>query len=204
VLLPASATAETQTQHAFDTSIKIKWFEPLWHLRLRTKPEGGGLFQIRTGPIFAFDLNDRVTLMAGAYFTREQNEDRWTTINRPFAGGEVMIWGRFIEADWRSLIERFVVSNEPDYFRFRSRFRISPRQPRRSAAPYAGVEVFADVKGLQSTRYSAGLRRTFFETVHIDLGYFFEDRGPNPLGERHAFITSIHWRNKTRRIDPDF
>ena len=126
VLLVAAATAEIQTQHAFDTSTKVKRFEILWHLCVRTQPEGGGLFQVRTGPIFEFDLSDRVTAIAGYYLTREQNESQWATIHRPFAGGEVMVWDRLVEVDWRSLLERFIVGHEPDYFRFRNRFRISP------------------------------------------------------------------------------
>jgi hypothetical protein len=201
VLLAAPAAAEIQTQHAFDTSTKINRFEILWHFRVRTQPEGGGLFQVRTGPIFEVDLNDRLTVIAGSYFTREQDEDRWSTTYRPFTGGEVKIWGRVVEVDWRSLVERFVVTQEPDYFRFRNRFRVSPPG---STAPYAGIEVFVDAKGLRSTRYSAGLRRTFGENFIVDFGYFFEDRRPDPLGERHMFSTSFHWRNKTRRIDPDF
>ena len=201
LLLASAATAEIQTQHAFDTSFRMKQFEILWHFRVRTQPEGGGLFQVRTGPILEVDLNDRVTVLAGSYFTREREERHWTTITRPFAGGEVMVWGRAVEVDWRSVLERFIVADEPDYFRFRNRFRVSMRGDR---AAYGGVEIFVDADGVRSTRYSAGLRRTFRGDFIIDIGYFFEDRRPNPLGERHMFSTSFHWRNKTRRIDPDF
>jgi hypothetical protein len=201
LLVIGVASAETQTQHAFDTSVALKRFNVLWHLRARTKPEGGGLFQIRTGPIFEIDLNERVTLIAGSYFTREQEENTWTVVNRPFTGGEIMLWSHRVEVDWRSLLERFVVQQENDYFRFRNRFRISP--PGRTA-PYAGVEIFVDATGLRGVRYSAGLRRTFDEEFIVDFGYFFEDRRPAPSGERHMFSTSFHWRNKIRRIDPDF
>ena len=201
LLLASAATAEIQTQHALDTSFKMKQFEVLWHLRLRTQPEGGGLSQIRMGPILEFDLNDRLTLLAGSYFAREQEERHWTTIARPFAGGEVMVWGRAVEVDWRSVLERFVVDTEPDYFRFRNRFRVSMLGVR---AWYGGVEIFVDANGVRSTRYSAGLRRAFRGNFIVDIGYFFEDRRPHPLGERHMFSTSFHWRNKTRRIDPDF
>jgi hypothetical protein len=201
LLLASLASAEIQTQHVFDTSVKRGRLELLWHFRVRTKPEGGGLFQLRTGPIVEFDLNDRLTLITGYYFTREQNERQWTSINRPFAGGEINIWDRAVEVDWRTLLERFATPNEPDYFRFRNRFRISPAG---TTAPYVGVELLVDAKGLRSTRYSAGLRRTFSEDFIIDFGYFFEDRGPTPAGERHMFSTSFHWRNKIRRIDPDF
>jgi hypothetical protein len=93
LLLAVGATAENQTQHVFDTSVKHGRSELVWHFRLRRKPEGGDLFQVRTGPIFEFDVNERLTLIGGYYFTREQNEDRWKTINRPFGGGEIMLWG---------------------------------------------------------------------------------------------------------------
>jgi hypothetical protein len=201
LLVSELASAETQTQHAFDTSVAHREFELLWHLRIRTKPEGRGLFQMRTGPILEIDLNDRVTLIAGSYFVRQQDENQWTTINRPFAGGEITLWPRVVEVDWRSLLERFVVTNEPDYFRFRNRFRISPVG---RTAPYFGVEVFVDADGLRSTRYSAGLRRTLADDFIVDFGYFFEDRRPMRSGERHMFSTTFHWRNKIRRIDPDF
>src|SRR5699024_10490011 len=82
LLLASLASAEIQTQHVFDTSVKRGRLELLWHFRVRTKPEGGGLFQLRTGPIVEFDLNDRLTLITGYYFTREQNERQWTSINR--------------------------------------------------------------------------------------------------------------------------
>ena len=201
LLLARAAIAEIQTQHAFDTSIKVKAFELLWHTRLRTTPEGGGLAQLRTGPILEFDLNDRVTLLAGSYFTREKEQSQWNTITRPFAGTEVAIWERAVEVEWRSILERFLVENDPDYFRFRNRFRVSMRGNR---AAYAGVEIFVDADGFRSVRDAAGFRRTFQGDFIVDIGYFFEDRRPHPLGERHVFGTSFHWHNKTRRIDPDF
>ena len=42
LLLAASSSAEIQTQHVFDTSVKRNRFEVLGHFRARTKPEGGG------------------------------------------------------------------------------------------------------------------------------------------------------------------
>ena len=173
----------------------------MWHTRVRTTPEGGGLSQVRTGPILEVDLNDRVTVLAGSYFAREREEGQWASITRPFAGGEVMVWGRAVEIDWRSVLERFIVANDPDYFRFRNRLRVSMPGIRTA---YGGVEIFVDANGVRSTRYSVGLRRTFRGNFIVDIGYFFEDRRPNPLGERHMFSTSFHWHNKTRRIDPDF
>lgn len=202
LLSAASACSEVQTQHAFDTSLQAGPLEGMWHLRARTTPSGGGLFQVRTGPVFEFDITERVTLMAGHYITREQGERRSSTINRTFGGAETMAWdNRVVEVDWRSLLERFFMPGEPDYFRFRNRVRFSPPG---ATAPYASVEILADAQGVRSTRYSAGFRRTFSDDFIVDIGYFFEDRRPMPAGERHMISTSFHWRNKTRRIDPDF
>jgi hypothetical protein len=79
--------------------------------------------------------------------------------------------------DCRSVLERFVVDNEPDYFRFRNRFRVSLPGVR---TWYGGVEIFVDANGVRSTRYSAGLRRTFRGNFIVDMGYFFEDHRPSP------------------------
>ena len=201
LLFLGEASAEVQTQHAFDTSVTLKNPRCCGISACGQSLKAEVLSQIRTGPIFEFNLNDRVTLIAGSYFTREQEEHRWAVINRPFAGGEFMLWGRGVEVDWRSLLERFVITHEPDYFEFRNRFRVSPRG---RTAPYAAVEVSTDANGLRSVKYSAGFRRTLTENFMVDIGYFFEDRRPMPSGERHMFSTSFHWRNKTRRIDPDF
>jgi hypothetical protein len=202
-LLPAGVLhSEIQTQHALDTSLKIGRFESLWHLRARTKPEGGGLFQIRTGPILEFDLNERVTLIAGHYFTRDQGEGRWRTINRPFGGAELIAYdGAAVDVEYRSLLERFIIPGEPDYFRFRNRLRLSPHGV---TAPYVAVEVFVDAQGARSTRYGAGVRHVIDREFIVDVGYFFENRRSMPAGERHMFSTSFHWRNKTRHIAPDF
>jgi len=119
------------------------------------------------GPIFEFDVNNRLTLIAGYYFTREHNQSRWATINRPFGGGETMLWSRAVEVDWRSLLERFAIAHEPDYSRFRNRLRISrPGQ----TAPYAGVELFIDAKGLRSVRYSVRLRRALGKDFIVEFG----------------------------------
>lgn len=112
-----------------------------------------------------------------------------------------MLWGRGVEVDTRSLLERFLVKNDADYFRHRHRFRVTPLG---RTAPYAGVEIFADAHGLDKVRYSAGLRRTFPGEFIVDFGYFFEDNRTAGSGDRHMFSTTFHWRNKTRRIDPDF
>jgi hypothetical protein len=36
----------------------------------------------------------------------------------------------------------------------------------------------------------------------VDVGYFFEG-GRRDIGNKHMIGTTIHWRNKRVRIDPD-
>jgi hypothetical protein len=192
--------AELQTQHIFDSSVILGRLEPLWHFRVRTTPLGGGVSQIRTGPIFNFDIRERATLIAGYYYTRAKEEHAWSTTHRSFAGVEIAAWERKIEVDTRSLIERFTVIGAPDYTRFRSRVRVSPPG---TTAPYAGVELFVDADGLRSTRYSVGVRRRFAENLSVDVGYFFEDGRSGTVRDRHMVGTTIHWRDRSTRIDTD-
>jgi hypothetical protein len=193
------AIGEVQTQHAVDTSARLLWFEPLWHFRARTTPQGGGIAQIRTGPILHFELHERVTLLTGYYFTREKEERTWLTVHRPFGGGEFVVWNRGIELDFRTLVERFVAHREPDYTRFRNRLRVSPAA---RTAPYLGIEVFTDREIWRKMRYSGGLRVSLRGEMILDIGYFFEEGRPG-IGNKHMVGTSIHWRNKNVRIDPD-
>jgi Protein of unknown function (DUF2490) len=192
--------AEIQTQHAVDTSVRIGPFEPLWHVRLRTTPEGGGVSQWRTGPIFAIAIHERVEFLAGYYLSREKEDGGWSTGHRPFGGVDLVVWNRGMEIETRSLLERFFVSQSSDYTRFRNRVRISPPG---TTAPYLGFEVFVDADGLRNTRYSFGLRRTFADELIVDFGYSFDNRRPGLSADRHMISTTIHWRNKSARIDPD-
>jgi hypothetical protein len=144
-------------------------------------------------------LRERITAVTGYYFTRDKGRSGWSTIHRPFAGGEFVLWNRGVEVEARSLVERFATNEEPDYTRFRHRLRLRPTS---KTAPYLGVETFHGVDGWQKMRYSAGLRRTFAEEMIVDFGYFFEHGRPG-ISNRHMIFTSIHWRNKTGHIDPD-
>ena len=195
-----SAQAEVQTQHIFDSSVAIGPVEPLWHFRVRTTPEGGGVAQIRTGPIFNIDVQERITVIAGYYYTRAKQPGSWSTTHRSFGGVEGVLWNRRVEIDGRSLLERHTRINGPDFTRFRNRVRFTPPG---NTAPYAGVEVFVDAGGLRSVRYSAGLRRTIGGNLSVDLGYFFEDGRSRAVADRHMVGTTIHWRDRSTRIDTD-
>jgi hypothetical protein len=195
-----AAHADVQTQHILDSSVTIGPVEPLWHFRVRTSPQGGGVSQIRTGPILNFTVHDRATLIGGYYYTRAKEERSWTTTHRSFGGLEVAAWERRVEIDVRSLMERFSVLSASDYTRLRNRIRISPPG---ATAPYIGVEAFVDADGLRSMRYSAGIRRTITDELIVDIGYFYENRRSATGSDRHMLGTTIHWRDKSTRLDTD-
>jgi hypothetical protein len=195
-----TVSAEIQSQHILDSSVKIGPFEPLWHLRLRTTPMGGGLAQIRTGPIFNIDVSERATLIVGYYFTRAKEEAFWSTTHRSFGGIEGVLWDRKVEIDGRSLIERHAVLPGPDFTRFRNRIRVTPPG---NTAPYTGVEFLMDADGLRSIRYSAGLRRQVAENLFVDIGYFYEQSKSPAVSNRHMIGTTVHWRDRSTRIDTD-
>jgi hypothetical protein len=113
---------------------------------------------------------------------------------------ELVLWKRRLEVDARTLLERHVSKSEADYNVLRHRFRFTPDS---QTAPYAGIEAFADRHGLRSMRYSFGLRRTIANDLIVDLGYFFENRHPRAGSDRHMLTTTIHWRNRNKRIDTD-
>jgi Protein of unknown function (DUF2490) len=202
LLYPAclTAQAELQTQHIFDSSVAIGPVEPLWHFRVRTTPEGGGVAQIRTGPILNVDVHDRATLILGYYYTRAKEKGLWSTTHRSFGGVEGVLWNRKVEIDGRSILERHTLVSGPDFTRFRNRIRITPPG---KTAPYAGVEVFVDTEGLRSVRYSAGLRRKIAESLFVDIGYFYENGRSATVADRHMIGTTVHWRDRSTRIDTD-
>jgi hypothetical protein len=199
-LVCLTAQAEVQTQHVLDSSMTIGRLEPLWHFRVRTTPEGGGVSQIRTGPIFKFDVHDRVTLIVGYYYTRAKEEGFWSTTHRSFGGVEGVLWNRKFEIDGRSMVEQHAVLSGPDSTRFRNRIRITPPG---NTAPYAGAEVFLDADGLRSVRYSAGLRKKVTGNLSLDIGYFYEDAKSPAVTSRHMIGTTLRWRDRSTRIDAD-
>jgi hypothetical protein len=170
------------------------------HLRVRTTRQGGGVAQVRFGPIFNFEPHERAILIGGYYYTREKEERSWTTTHRSFGGLEVAVWKRAVELDVRSLVERHAIASAPDYTLLRNRLRISPPG---ATAPYIGVEAFTDADGLRSMRYSAGVRRTLKDELIVDIGYFYENRRAGTGSDRHMIGTTVHWRDRSRRLDTD-
>jgi hypothetical protein len=191
-----------ETQHAFDTTLSLgpRW-EMMLHSRLRTEPRGDGLYQVRGGPIFEYSANNRIALLGGYYFTRQQWAGEWSTTHRYFGGAEATaVSARRIDADVRVIAERFAPASSAGFARYRERVRVSGKG---RIAPYASVEWFQDRQGFRGVRYSGGLRVRGGRGISVDAGYFFEARHLAKGGDRHMVITAFHFRRPGRRADPD-
>ncbi|MEJ5368590.1 MAG: DUF2490 domain-containing protein [Bryobacteraceae bacterium] len=200
LLCAGLASAQTETQHAFDGSIKLaRRLDVVLHARVRTQPGLLGFYQGRLGPIFEYSVNGRFTLIAGYYYARQENSEAdYIAGHRWFGGGEVSLWSsKASEADARALAEWFDLAQGSDYSRYRFRFRVSGKQ---KAAPYGSVENFLDARGWRSTRYAAGLRVGAGARVTMDFGYFLEPRRADVGRTRHMFMTGVHWRFGGRRL----
>lgn len=197
-------TAQTETQHAFDGTLRLnRHLDLVLHSRIRTQPTTLGFYQVRAGPILEYAVASNFDLIGGYYYARQENSDEdFIGGHRWFGGGEAGLWThKKAKLDLRALAERFQLERGNDYSRYRFRLRISGR---RSSAPYGSVENFLDARGWRSTRYAAGLRIGNGSPFSFDLGYFFEPRRADVGRTRQMFMTGLHWNFKTRRrADPD-
>ncbi|MBX9601694.1 MAG: DUF2490 domain-containing protein [Bryobacteraceae bacterium] len=194
----------TETQHAAEAAFPLsRKVELTLHTRVRTQPNGLGLYQGRVGPILEIDLAPRLTAIGGYYYTVQSDQEEDIRGTHRFFGGlkGAALETRMVEAELRSLIERFD-SSGPGFNRYRHRLRLTTPA---KVAPYAGVELFHDAGGWRSTRYSGGIRWATSGRFELDFGYFFENRR-NLLGpDRHMVTTSFHFRRRPgKRPDPDF
>lgn len=200
---PADA-ADLETQHALDVALPVKpKLELILHTRIRTQPGGLGFYQGRVGPVLNWAASRRIDLLAGYYYARQQRKaDRdFVAGHRFFGGAEVAAASyRRLSFDQRALAERFQSDAAPDFSRYRFRGRFSVQAP---VSPYTGHEFFLDSRGWRSTRHSAGIRWSPIPGVQIDLGYLFENRRADLGGDRHLWLTSLHFRKSPRRADPD-
>ena len=86
--------SEFETQHALDITLPVKpKFELILHSRIRTQPEGLGFYQFRAGPILSWDIRERVTLLSGYYYARQEGkvDNDFIGGHRLFAGGEIVV-----------------------------------------------------------------------------------------------------------------
>jgi hypothetical protein len=202
VFLLSLPAAELETQHAAEVTSSLggNWSGTL-HFRMRTQPDRAGLYQARLGPIVQYKLTERTNLLAGYYFTNVQPgaNASWSTVHRVFGGGERQ-WhrtGRWI-FDTRSVFERYYSKADPEFNRFRQRFRIQGTRP---WAPYTAYEFFLDAEGRRGARYIAGVVAPAGAGVRMDFGYFYESRRIAQGGDRHMIMTVIYFRGPGRSTD---
>jgi hypothetical protein len=192
--------AQTETQHAFDGSIRLSpRLDVVLHARVRTQPGLLGFYQGRMGPIFEYSVAGRLALIGGYYYARQENSEKdFIGGHRWFGGGEGSLWNaKQTEADVRALAEWFDSAQGRDYSRYRFRFRVSGK---RRVAPYGSVENLLDAGGWRSTRYAAGLRLGNGARVAVDFGYFLEPRRADVGRTRHMFMTGVHWKFGAKRL----
>lgn len=198
------AAAQTETQHAFEASLRLgPRLDLVLHSRIRTQPGALGFYQVRGGPILEYTMARGLKLIGGYYYAQQENSmEDFIGGHRWFGGGEGGLWtGRSVKVDLRGLAERFELAHGKGFGRYRFRLRAGGRRP---VAPYGSVENFLDAHGWRSTRYAAGLRIRNGSPFSFDLGYFIEPRRADVGRTRHMFMTGVHWNFRTRRqSDPD-
>lgn len=207
MLLPATEpllAADVETQHALDASFPLtKRLDVLLHTRFRTTTAGRGLYQARGGPVFSFEVSERLSLLGGYYFsTQEARDNDFFAGHRLFGGAEGTLWGsRRVSLELRGIYERFLPESEPNYNRYRTRTRVTWKG---RWSPYVSSEFFFDDMGFRSARYAGGVRWKATPSVQLDFGYFFEERAARIGFDRHMIMTSIHFRKRPKGpADPD-
>ena len=209
LLLPAAfavhaAAADLETQHAVDVTLPLKSkLDLILHSRIRIQPGGLGLYQVRAGPIVSWNATGRMALLGGYYYAQQERKaDRdFIAGHRLFSSAEVAVAGnRRLGFDQRALVERLFSVAAPDFIRYRFRSRLSVKAP---VAPYTSHEFFFDAQGWRSARHSAGIRWSPVRGVQIDLGYLYEHRRLDVGGNRHIWLTSLHFKKSSRQADPD-
>lgn len=198
-----TSSSVTETQHALEATLALTpKLEVLFHSRLRTQPSSLGLYQGRIGPIFDYNLTERLSLLGGYYYTLQADAERDIRgRHRFFGGAEVAAVRRGRNSvDARTLTERFTGAGS-DFTRNRNRVRWSYKA---KISPYVSGELFVDAKGWRSTRISGGVRYKVARFADVDFGYFYEPRRSDLGPYRHMFLTGIHFgRAPTKRANPD-
>mgnify|MGYP001099221433 CR=1 FL=1 len=180
--------AELWSWHAFDFTLvkNARWD---WTLHTRVRSREGALQQGRSGAIGKFQLRPRLSLIAGYYYGREDIQEEWSDFHRPFAGVEIPLVVRGAATlAVRSLAERFLVGERPDFSRFRQRLRLVTD---RRLGLLASTEWFFDRQGYLSARYSAGVRWRIFRGGALEVGYLYDARAARAGGPRHGIVTHL-------------
>lgn len=197
------ALAQTETQHGFDASFRLRpRLDLVLHSRIRTQPGRLGLYQVRAGPILEYSAAG-LKWIGGYYYAQQENSDEdFIGGHRFFGGAEGRLWKEgMTSGDLRLLAERFELAQGRDFARYRARLRVSGRK---AVALYGSVEALFDARGWRSTRHAVGVRAGNGSRISADFGYFVEPRRSDVGPLRHMFLTGLHWNFGTRRRgDPD-
>ena len=171
------------------------------HSRIRTRSGFGTLYQVRGGPVVEHDFRSNGTLLGGYYVQPEKNgAGEWRNGQRFFGGAALAAPLGETSPESRTLSERFLRSEAPDFNRYRRRLRGSGASEVR---PWASAELPTDHRGFRSARLSAGVRRRLSKSASLDTGYVYESRVERVGAACHAVVTSFHFRTPPKYAEPE-
>ncbi|MBI4891077.1 MAG: DUF2490 domain-containing protein [Acidobacteria bacterium] len=170
-------------------------FKPGWtlqlHSRVRTFEDVSALNQFRVGPIVMVQMKPRFTALGGYYYIEQNTRHihRTYPVQRVWGGGQYrFLRGESWSVDGRSLIERHISPNFPDYWRWRNRAMFTFKS--RIGTPYVSGEALVQ-PGVWYGRYTAGLQWQIQKRILVGAGYEFRQApaGPNA----HIIATFFQW-----------
>lgn len=180
-------------------------FKPGWtlqlHTRVRTFENMGSFNQFRGGPILMVQVRPRVVGLAGYYYINQNRRvvHQDFSLHRVWAGGQVRVlrhpnW----TADARSLAERFVSGQFPDYFRFRNRIMVTRNGGGRRLLPFVSAEALRQ-QNIWYARYTAGVQYRLSPKVLTSIGYEYR---ASPTGPPSHILATMVQFERIRRVPP--
>ncbi len=192
---------EPHAEAALDANIELgEKTDLILHNRARVRMETNEWYDISLIPFLSYKAHPNLTVFGGSFFTwfSETGSDHDNFI-RPFGGVEPALHRESLSLAARTTYERFVGIGEPDFSRYRQRFRIIGNN---SWTPYANVEFFWTGEGFASTRYGVGFRRDLGKRNGIEISYWYEARRLADGGLRQVVVLTYHLNFKG--LAPDF
>jgi hypothetical protein len=171
------------------------------HTRLRTYDNSSEFFQFRAGPILIHQFQPRIVGLAGYYYMSQDGSSRANRrIHRFWAGPQFRILdSRKWAVDTRHLIERFAVSGDDDYTRYRNRAMLIYKQG--TLQPFASFEALVQ-NGEWYERHAVGVQIRSRGPMSYTVGYEYR---ASPAGPGiHLIATTIQfraWRHGPPHID---
>ena len=182
---------EIWTLHGFDYGlIRRNSLEIDLHTRFRTNEHMTNFQQGRSGAVFRWNADRRITAIGGYYYGhQEDGRDEWSKFHRVFGGGEVLLHSdKRMRLTSRTLVERFFAPADVDFNRYRQRFRLSVD---RKFGPFLTSEWFFDTSGYLSSRNGGGVRWKWSSWSWVEAGYLYDDRSPKLGPDRHMIVTQM-------------